>query len=185
VSYIGVQPTAGQYRQLDDISGSFNGATVTFTTSVGGLNVTAGSAEQLLVSLGGVIQNPGTDYGVNTNSITFTTAPASGLDFFAILMGDAINIGTPADGSVTGTKLAQPFIGNIVLDTGTGTKIGTGTSQKLGFYNATPIIQPTTGVAEAAFVENSGGTAVNVDPTFGGYTIQQVVQALQNLGLLA
>jgi hypothetical protein len=75
--------------------------------------------------------------------------------------------------------------GNVVLGTTTGTKIGTATSQKIGFYNATPVVQPTTGVAEAAFVENSGGTAINVDSTFGGYTIQQVVQALQTLGLLA
>lgn len=45
--------------------------------------------------------------------------------------------------------------------------------------------QQTTGVAEAAFVENSGGAAVNVDSTFGGYTLQQIAQALQNHGLLA
>jgi len=75
--------------------------------------------------------------------------------------------------------------GNITVGTTTGTKIGTASSQKIGFYNTTPVVQPTTGVTEAAFVENSGGTAVNVDSTFGGYTIQQVVQALQNLGLLA
>jgi len=75
--------------------------------------------------------------------------------------------------------------GDVVLGTTTGTKIGTATSQKIGFYNATPVVQPTIGVAEAAFVENSGGTAVNVDSTFGGYTIQQVVEALQTLGLLA
>jgi hypothetical protein len=31
---------------------------------------------------------------------------------------------------------------DIVLGTTTGTKIGTATSQKLGFYNATPIVQP-------------------------------------------
>lgn len=32
---------------------------------------------------------------------------------------------------------------NIILGTTTGTKIGTATTQKLGFYNATPIVQPT------------------------------------------
>jgi len=32
---------------------------------------------------------------------------------------------------------------NIVVDTTTGTKIGTATTQKLGFYNATPIVKPT------------------------------------------
>ena len=31
---------------------------------------------------------------------------------------------------------------NIVLSTSTGTKIGTGTTQKLGFFNKTPVVQP-------------------------------------------
>jgi hypothetical protein len=37
---------------------------------------------------------------------------------------------------------------NIVTDTTTGTKIGTGTTQKLAFWNATPVVQPTA-VADA------------------------------------
>lgn len=41
-----------------------------------------------------------------------------------------------------------------------------------------------TGVAESAFVANAGGTAVNDDSTFGGYTLQQVVKALQIAGVL-
>jgi len=31
---------------------------------------------------------------------------------------------------------------DVVLATGTGTKIGTGTTQKLSFWNATPVVQP-------------------------------------------
>jgi hypothetical protein len=38
--------------------------------------------------------------------------------------------------------------GNVVLGTTTGTKIGTATTQKIGFYNATPVVQPTA-VADA------------------------------------
>jgi hypothetical protein len=37
---------------------------------------------------------------------------------------------------------------NIVTDTATGTKIGTATTQKLAFWNATPVVQPTA-VADA------------------------------------
>ena len=55
----------------------------------------------------------------------------------------------------------------------------------LGFFGATPIVQPDDTVTAAAFVENAGGTAVNEDSTFGGYTLGQVVAALQDLGLLA
>ena len=137
MAYLGVQPTAGQYRKLDDISGSFNGSTVTFTTQVGGQNVTAGSAQSILVSLGGVVQSPGVDYTVSTNSITFTTAPASGLSFFAILMGEAINIGTPADGSVTGAKLSDPFnfdSGTLYLD-GANNRVGIGTTSPSALLN--------------------------------------------------
>jgi hypothetical protein len=32
---------------------------------------------------------------------------------------------------------------DIILDTVTGSKIGTGATQKLSFYNATPVVQPT------------------------------------------
>lgn len=43
---------------------------------------------------------------------------------------------------------------------------------------------PTSG-AEGAFVENAGGTAVNVDSTFRGYTLQQIAEALHLAGVLA
>ena len=110
MAYVGNQPARGQWRKLTDISASFNGVLTTFTTSVppgtSEYYVTAGSASQLIVSLGGVIQQPDTDYTVSTNSITFTTAPASGLSFFAVLGGDALNTGTPSDGTVTASKLS-------------------------------------------------------------------------------
>jgi hypothetical protein len=47
---------------------------------------------------------------------------------------------------------------NIVLGTGTGSKIGTATTQKLGFWNATPIVQPAA-AAQAALTNSTGGTA--------------------------
>lgn len=73
---------------------------------------------------------------------------------------------------------------NIIAGTSTGTKIGTSTSQKLGLWNATPVVQPTTGVSAASFVANSSGIA-NDTATFGGYTIGQVVAALKAIGALA
>lgn len=73
---------------------------------------------------------------------------------------------------------------DIVLGTTTGTKIGTGTTQKLGFWNAAPIVQPTIAVAAATFAANTSGI-VDDTATFDGYTIGQVVKALRNTGLLA
>jgi len=73
---------------------------------------------------------------------------------------------------------------NIVLGTTTGTQLGSGATQKLALWGATPIVQPTTGVAAATFVANAG-TAVNDASTFDGYTIKQLVKALRNMGALA
>lgn len=73
---------------------------------------------------------------------------------------------------------------NIVFDTTTGTKIATATTQKLSFWNATPIVQPTTAVASATVVSGGGGI-VRHDDTFDGYTVEKVVRALRNIGLLA
>lgn len=46
------------------------------------------------------------------------------------------------------------------------------------------LYQETTAVAAAAFVSNSG-TTVHETSTFDGYTLQQIVKALRNTGLLA
>jgi hypothetical protein len=74
---------------------------------------------------------------------------------------------------------------NIAFNTTTGTKIGATTSQKLSFWNATPIVQPTTAVSSATVASPGGGTNIKTDDTFDGYTIAQVVKALRNAGLLA
>ena len=50
--------------------------------------------------------------------------------------------------------------------------------------NIVKIYQETTAVASAVFVHNSG-TTVHQTSTFDGYTIEQVVKALRNLGILA
>ncbi len=76
------------------------------------------------------------------------------------------------------------LLGNIVTDTTTGIKIATATGQKLGFWNATPVIQQTTGIAAGAFVANTSGT-INDSATYGGYTIGQIAAALRLLGILA
>jgi len=73
---------------------------------------------------------------------------------------------------------------NLAAGTTTGTKIGTATNQKLGFWNATPVIQQTTGASAATFVQNSGN-AVNDASTFDGYTIAQMAKIIRTLGLAA
>jgi hypothetical protein len=73
---------------------------------------------------------------------------------------------------------------DIAVGTTTGTKIGTATTQKLGFWNKSPVVQPTTAISAATFVVDSGGS-IHPTSTFDGYTIAQVVAALRSVGILA
>ena len=117
MAYLGREPAKGRYAQIDDISSSFNGSLTSFTMTGGGSAVNAYTPYALIVSLGGVIQKPGTDFNVAGSTITFTTAPTSGTSFFAYLLGDTLHIGQPSDGTVitasiapravTGAKLAD------------------------------------------------------------------------------
>jgi len=108
MSYIGRGLQSGAFRQLDDISSGFDGSDTTHTMQVNSTNVTVGDVNQILLSLGGVIQKPGTDFTVSSSTLTFTTAPASGLSFFAILLGsDNGGTVTPTDASVTNDKISS------------------------------------------------------------------------------
>jgi hypothetical protein len=65
---------------------------------------------------------------------------------------------------------------NVALDTITGSKIGTATTQKLSFYNSTPIVQPSS-ASQAAVV---AAAVVTTTPTLGayGYTLAQATSII-------
>lgn len=54
----------------------------------------------------------------------------------------------------------------------------------LGIFGAPPVAQPTTAITAATYTA-VGGSAVNSDDTFDGYTIGQIVAALRAIGALA
>jgi hypothetical protein len=95
-----------------------------------------------------------------------------------------LQINGTSEWNFSGTVFGIGEANNIAVGTTTGTKIGTATTQKLSFWDKTPVVQPTTGISGATFVTNSGSN-VHETSTFDGYTIAQVVAALRQLGLLA
>ena len=107
--YIGRDLNRGNYLKLDDISSSFNGSTQTFNLTVGGSAFTPGSAFSILVSVGGVIQEPESAYQVNNSEITFANAPTAQDGFFCVALGVALGVGVPGNGTVNGAQIAKPF----------------------------------------------------------------------------
>lgn len=110
MAYIGRSPLQGNYTKLDDISSAFNGSATTFPLTAGAVSLTPGSAEQALISLGGVIQEPITSYLITDSNITFSTAPPANTTFFGVVYGQMYDIGVPSDGTVTSTKIADNSI---------------------------------------------------------------------------
>lgn len=73
------------------------------------------------------------------------TIPAMGGNDTLVLLGttQTLSGAKTFSGGVTIATAALTITDvNVVLSATTGTKIGTATTQKLGFYNATPIVQP-------------------------------------------
>lgn len=102
----------GNSLVCNDISSQFNGIQTEFELTIGTGNtpfIPAGSSANLLVSLGGVIQKPGTDFyivttntGNNTNIIKFSSAPYSGVNCFIVALGGQGSLSSNVDWTTKG-----------------------------------------------------------------------------------
>ena len=95
-------------------SATFNGSAYRFTLSNAPI-----TAQQLLVSINGVVQKPnsGTSqpsegFVLNGADIIFSAAPASGAAGFFITIGSSVGIGTPSDNTVSTAKLVNDSVTN-------------------------------------------------------------------------
>ena len=113
--FIGTQPDVGGYSVLDNLTAS---ATASYTLQKDSANFVPSSANQLLVSLNGVIQKPGTSFTVSGSTLTFSSALTSSdsIDFI-LAMGEPLLVGTPSDGTVVANKLATNAVTTAKLAT--------------------------------------------------------------------
>ena len=124
--FIGTQPEVGGYSVLDALTAS---ATASYTLQLNSANFSPASANQLLVSLNGVIQKPGSSFTVSGSTLTFSSALSSSdsIDFI-LAMGEPLLVGTPSDGTINANKLATNAVTDAKIATGvTASKITQGT----------------------------------------------------------
>ena len=98
-------------------SATFNGSAYRFQ-----LSSAPTSAQQLIVSVNGVIQKPNAGssqpsegFAISGNDILFSAAPASGSDFFIVTQGSSVSIGTPSDNTVSEAKLQNQSVATAKL----------------------------------------------------------------------
>ena len=109
MAYVGKAPQTGAYQILDDISSSFTGSTPgPFNLTVNGTAVSPGNEANCIISISGVVQNPGA-FTISGSQITFSSNPASSDTFFGTVLGDTFDIGTPTDSTVTAGSLSSTF----------------------------------------------------------------------------
>ena len=94
---------------VSTLTPAFNGSLIDFTLSNAPVN-----AQQVLLSIAGVIQKPNEGTGrpsegfsLNGGTLQLPTgsAPASGTDYFVVVMGSTVNLATPGNNTVTSTIL--------------------------------------------------------------------------------
>jgi hypothetical protein len=159
----------------------FAGAGVCSQSASGFLRLGGGTNAQnngINVTLSGP-DDPGTNAGVLIRDSTttiyrwnrasdFHAWNTGGSERLRITSAGLVGIGTSAPSSL----LHLADAGNITVGTTTGTKIGTATTQKLGFYNATPVVQP-------AAVANATDAATVITQ------LNDLLAKLRTLGIIA
>ena len=103
MSTLGKSPQFGIYQRMDAITGTSDSS---YTLKINTVPQPNFIAEQLIVSINGVIQSPNSAYTVNGNVITFSEAIDStdAIDFITA-MGHAHSTSTVSDNVITASKL--------------------------------------------------------------------------------
>ena len=106
MSTLGKSPQYGIYKKMDAITGTSDSS---YTLKIDNVPQANLIAEQLIVSINGVIQSPNSAYSVSGSTITFTEAidSADHIIDFITAMGDAHTTNVVSDNSVTAAKLSD------------------------------------------------------------------------------
>ena len=158
------------YKTVDDVSSSFNGSTTTFALTVGGsAPVPFPKYEtQLIISVGGVVQEPGTGFTLSGTNIVFGSAPASGENFFGVILAaaDYLNAGgTFPDGTNTVPSITfSDDTDTGIFRSGSGLVSIAANGVKVATFptsaGSSGQVLSTNGSGVLSFVDQSGGGAV-------------------------
>jgi len=159
--YIGKSPVGGGFHKLDALTAS---ATDTYALTLGAAAYYPETANQLLVSLNGVIQAPQDSFTVSGSNLVFDSAlTASDSIDFVVALGDVLGVQGVTDGAVTNNKIANGAV--------TDAKIAAMAASKL--TGALPASVTSSGVylggtGSANYLDDYEEGTWTPDPKFGG-----------------
>jgi len=176
MAYIGNVPSHGEFKKADSIASSFNGSLTAFDLDVNAVNQTVGDASQLIISLNGVVQEPGTAYtlGIGGGSVVFASAPASTDTCHIVILGGVGDSGTPADGSITAVKLA-PDLRDLLEEEFTGDGSATTFTMARAVSFAKMLLITIDGVVQPTSAYSVSGTTLTISPALPNTTNVRVL----------
>ena len=122
MGYLGRNPAIGTQKVLDGLESQFNGTLTTFDLRYNGTPTYPTLSESLIVSLGGVLQEPGEAYTVASDTITFASAPPAGTDCWILLYSEFGGAAGATTNLTVGNNLAvrgaTDLDGDIDIDAG-------------------------------------------------------------------
>ena len=107
MAFIGRQSgNIGNYVRCNTITPDGSTTTFALTNVLDNAAVAPGTENNVICSVSGVIQAPGTAFSIDGTNIVFSAAPLStDVVDFVLVLGETVSIGTPSDGTVTDAKL--------------------------------------------------------------------------------
>ena len=135
------------------------------------------TAQQIILSINGVIQKPSSGTGTPTEgftlsgaTITLAATPPAGSTVFGVIIGSSVNVGTPSAGTVDTLQLADDGVNNDKLDSTTGSEaVNTNvirdnaiTSAKIANDQVTePKLATTSAGTTGLFLQKTGATTMD------------------------
>ena len=176
MAYIGNVPSHGEFKKADSIVSSFNGTLTQFDLDYDTVNQTVGDATQLIVSLNGIIQEPGTAYtlGIGGGSIVFASAPASTDTCHIVLLGGVGGTTTPTDGSVTASKL-DSALKDYLEETFTADGTQTVFTLTRAVVGANTLLVTIDGIVQPSSAFTASGTTLTISEVLAATTNVRVV----------
>ncbi len=160
--YIGKSPVGGGFHKLDNLTAS---ATATYALTLNGAAYFPETANQLLVSLNGVIQAPQDSFTVSGSNLIFDSALTSSDSIdFVVALGDVLGVGSVTDGAITTAKIGNSAvtkakIGTTELDLAT-IKDSTGTTTAMTIDSTGRVLQPAKPFFHVTEANNTGGVGI-------------------------
>jgi hypothetical protein len=191
-------PVNGNSQAIDAFNAVGDLAVTTFEVPSTSLNIAV--AAGLYVSQAGIVTTfavvPSTTLTASTTNYVYLTGtgtltvnttgfPSSPTTYIPLA---TVNTGSSSINTITDQRACYSVVGagflplaggtltdgaNVALGTSTGTKWGTATNQKQGFFGKTPVVQPTMGAATAGSSYTSAEQAM----------LNAVYSAIRSLGL--